>query len=677
MRKVVSYHRKTHPAKYVLGFIVVVLALPLITYTAVGKADPQLLKLPTKENFHPTQTIFYDRNGVKLYETSGGHQPTPVGLNQVPRSLVLATLAAEDADFYKHKGVDPQAIARATYGNLTGKQESGASTITQQLVKTTYLSPQKTISRKLREIVYAVILEQKYSKDQILERYLNQVYYGQESYGIGDAAKTYFGKNLDQLTLGEASMLAGLPQSPTSYSPLGTNPKLGKQRQQYVLDRMVKLGYITKEQSTAAYAEPLTYVKQEQVFHAPHFVFYVKEQLAKYYGSEVVDQGGLKVYTTLDLKKQDIAEQTLSQGVANVAGFHATNGALVAQDPRNGEVLAMVGSKDFNSTTIDGKVNVADAERQPGSSFKPFVYAAALKAGMPANTVLHDKPTTFYGTFTPHNYDGGYHGNVTLRYAIGNSLNVPSVELLDKVGDKPSIELAHDMGITTLNEPDRYGLSLVLGGGEVKLVDMTTAFSVFANHGQQAGRATVLRVVGPDNKNLYQRKAQPKQVMDEGIAFIMSDILSDNSARAIGFGPSSPLVFPRPAAVKTGTTNNFKDNWTVGYTPQLVVGVWVGNNDGSPMRGISGVQGAAPIWNATMQKLLVGEPVERFTPPKDVLRKCACVKAIGGGVQEYFLKSATGTNVGPDAATGASDEATPAAANGRYYIDSRGRRVYY
>lgn len=685
MRKVVSYHRKTHPLKFVLGFIVLGLSIPFVTAVAFAQADTPIFKLPTKENFKPTQTIFYDRNGIKLYETSGAHQPINVQLNQVPRSMVLATLAAEDSEFYKHRGVNPEALTRAVYKNVFTDEQQGGSTITQQLIKNTYLSSDRTVSRKLREMTYALIIENRYTKDQILERYLNEVYYGQQSYGVADAARTYFNKDLNQLTLGEASMLAGVANAPSLYSPVGGNPKAAKARQEYVLDRMTKLGYITKEQATAAAAEQLTYAQREQVFNAPHFVFYVKQELAKYYGAEVVDSGGLKVYTTLDLKKQNVVEETVRQGVAQVRGYNATNGAAVAMDPKNGEVLAMVGSKDFNDESIDGKVNVATSDRQPGSSFKPFVYAAALKDGMPANTVLRDKPTTFYGTYRPTNYDGGYRGNVTLRYSLASSLNVTSVELLDKVGTKSSLDLAHAMGITTLNEPDKYGLSLVLGGGEVKLLDQTAAYSVFANKGQNVGRATVLKVVDPDNRVLYERKPQPRQVLDEGVAFIISDILGDNAARTPGFGASSPLNFPRPAAVKTGTTNNYKDNWTVGYTPNLVVGVWVGNSNGDPMRGISGAQGAAPIWNATMQRLLVGMPTERFTPPPNVYRGCACVRAMGGSVQEYFLRSAPGTKASeqdPSAASPqpAGAQGAPPPVNGRYpsyYIDRSGKRVYY
>lgn len=679
MRKVASYRNHT-PRKLIVLFVVLALAVPFLAYVGFAKGAAGYLKLPSKENFHPTQTIFYDRNGEKLYETAGGHQAVPVQLNQVPRSMVLATLAAEDADFYKHRGVDPEALGRAMYKTLTSDEAQGGSTITQQLIKNTYLSSDRTVSRKLKEMTYAIVLEQKFSKDQILERYLNEAYYGQQSYGVADAARTYFGKELGQLTLGEATMLAGLPQSPTRYSPLGSNPQLATERQKYVLDRMVKLGYITKEQAAAAHAEQLAYAKHEKVLHAPHFVFFVKNELAKYYGDDEVDSGGLKVYTTLDLKKQEALEEEVRQGVASVGRYNASNGAAVAMDPKNGEVLAMVGSADFNNEAIDGKVNVATSDRQPGSSFKPFVYLAALEQGMPANTVLHDKPTTFYNTFKPENYDSRYRGNVTMRYALGSSLNVPAVELYDKVGAQPTLDLAHRMGITTLNEPDRYGLSLVLGGGEVKLLDMVTGYAAMANKGQSYGRATVTKVVAPGDQVLYERKPEPKQVVNEGNAFIITDILGDSRARQSGFGGSTPLELSRPAAAKTGTTNNYKDNWTIGYTPNLVVGVWVGNSNGAEMRGISGVQGAAPIWHDAMERLLRGMPVERFEPPKNVVRRCACVGGLGGGVLEYFLQG-TANDKPQEVPSGAIESDTPPPPrNGQYpswYEDAQGRRHYY
>ncbi len=393
-----------------------------------------------------------------------------------------------------------------------------------------------------------------------------------------------------------------------------------------------------------------------------------------------VDSGGLKVYTTLDLAKQDALEDEVRKGVAGVGQYNASDGAAVAMDPKTGEVLAMVGSADFNNDAIAGKVNVATSDRQPGSSFKPFVYLEALQQGKPANTVLHDKTTTFYNTFTPHDYDGRTRGNVTLRYALGSSLNIPAVELLDQVGSRPSIDLAHQMGITTLNDPDRYGLSLVLGGGEVKLVDMVAGYSVLANHGQSVGRATVTKVVAPGDKVLYERKPQPKQIVDEANAFIITDILGDAKARVPGFGSSTPLELSRPAAVKTGTTNNYKDNWTIGYTPNLVVGVWVGNANGDAMRGISGVQGAAPIWNSAMRRLLEGMPVEQFAPPKNVVRRCACVSALGGGVMEYFLQGTAG-NQPEGVPTGSFVSATePPAVNGKlpyWYIDKDGQKHYY
>ncbi len=676
MNRVVSYHKQRHPGVYIFWFAVLALAVPILTVAGIGKAVGPMLTLPSKTNTHATQTIFYDRNGVKLYETAGAHQPIPVKLDQVPRTMVLATLAAEDADFYKHQGVDPQGLGRALYKNVFTSEQQGGSTITQQVIKNTYLSSERTVPRKLKEMTYAILLEQQLTKDQILERYLNEVYYGQQSYGVADAAKTYFGKELAQLDLAQSAMLAGIANAPTQYSPLGANPQLGKERQKYVLERMVKLGYISREQADAAYAEPLSYAKEEKVFHAPHFVFYVKQELAKYYGDTVVDQGGLKVYTTLDLAKQEMVEREVREGVTSVAGYNATNGAAVVEDPKTGEILAMVGSVDFNNDTIGGKVNVATAERQPGSSFKPFVYATALKQGYTPATILHDKPTTFYGTFTPKNYDGSYHGNVTMRTALGSSLNIPAVEMLDKVGSVPSIETSKAMGISTLNEPDRYGLSLVLGGGEVKLLDMTSAYGVFANKGVNPGRATVTKVVDSEGKTLYQRQPAPKPVLDEGVAFIISDMLSDNRARSIGFGANSPLAMPRQAAVKTGTTNDYKDNWTIGYTPQYVVGVWVGNNDGAPMRGISGVQGAAPIWRSIMLNLLSGTPSEWYQQPGNVIRSRG----------DYAIKGVNQQGVTGERASDAEPTSTPSDGNpgpdaqGRYpyyTIDANGRRTYY
>ena len=679
MRKVVSYRRKTHPLKLLLAFLVLSLAVPWLTLTGLTEAGGPFFKLPSKENFHPTQTVFYDRHGEKLYQTAGAHQPIPVKLAEVPRSVVLATLASEDADFYDHRGIDPPALGRALYKTLISNEPQGGSTITQQLIKNTYLSPERTTSRKLREMSYAVVLEQRYTKDQILERYLNEVYYGQQSYGIGDAARTYFGKDIAELTLGEAAMLAGLPSAPSVYSPLGGRADLAKQRQKYVLDRMRDLGYISEEQAGGALDQELAYAHEEEVFDAPHFVFFVKQQLAQYYGENTVDSGGLKVHTTLDLRTQRAAEEEVRRGVDSVRGYGATNGAAVVMEPKSGEVLAMVGSKDFDDDSIDGKVNVATADRQPGSSFKPIVYLEALRQGKTASHVLHDRPTTFYDTFTPRNYDGRFRGNVTMRYALASSLNIPAVELLDEVGTKPVLDLAHQLGISTLNDPDRYGLSLVLGGGEVRLVDMTAAYSVLAAGGETPGRATVTKVEGPHGETLYKRKPEKKKVVDPAHAYILSEWLSDSRARAPGFGTGSALEFPRPAAVKTGTTNNYKDNWTIGYTPQRVIGVWVGNADGTPMTGISGSQGAAPIWHALLQRLTTGMPVEDFRRPDNVYEGRAGVAALGGGVLEYFAKGSTSEGQEIPEGTIEQDDAPPPV-NGRYpyyYIDQDGQRHWY
>ncbi len=679
MRKVVSYRRKSYPFKLMFVFLALALIVPWLTLTGLAEAGGPFFKLPSKENFHPTQTVFYDRHGEKLYQTAGAHQPIPVKLSDLPRSVVLATLAGEDADFYAHRGIDPPALGRALYKTLISNEPQGGSTITQQLIKNTYLTPERTTGRKLREMTYAVVLEQRYTKDQILERYLNEVYYGQQSYGIGDAARTYFGKDVSELTLGEAAMLAGLPSAPSVYSPLGGRADLAKQRQKYVLDQMQKQGYITQEQADEAFSQELAYAQEEQVFHAPHFVFYVKQQLAQYYGESTVDSGGLKVHTTLDLATQRAAEEEIRQGVDGARPYGATNGAAVVMDPRSGEVLALVGSKDFSDDSIDGKVNVATSSRQPGSSFKPIVYLEALRQGRTASHVLRDRPTTFGGSFTPRNYDGRFRGDVTMRYALASSLNIPAVQLLEQVGVEPVLDLAHQLGISTLNEPDRYGLSLVLGGGEVKLIDMTGAYSVLAANGETPGRATVTKVEGPRGEVLYERQPKKEQVVDPAHAFIISKWLSDPRARAPGFGTGSALDFPRPAAVKTGTTNNYKDNWTIGYTPQRVVGVWVGNSDGTPMNGISGSQGAAPIWNALLTRLVRGMPVQDFKRPENVDEGRAGVYALGGGSLEYFVEGST--SAGQDVPEGTIEQQqAPPPVNGQYpyyYIDRNGQRHWY
>nr|MDP9211778.1 penicillin-binding transpeptidase domain-containing protein [bacterium] len=382
---------------------------------------------------------------------------------------------------------------------------------------------------------------------------------------------------------------------------------------------------------------------------------------------------------TLDLATQRAAEEEVRRGVEGARPYGATNGAAVVMDPRSGEVLAMVGSKDFTDASIDGKVNVATSPRQPGSSFKPIVYLEALRQGKDASHVLQDRPTTFGDSFTPRNYDGRFRGDVTMRYALASSLNIPAVQLLEQTGVEPVLDLAHQLGISTLNDPDRYGLSLVLGGGEVKLVDMTGAYSVLAAGGETPGRATVTKVEGPRGEVLYERKPKKEQVVDPAHAYIISKWLSDPRARAPGFGTSSALDFPRPAAVKTGTTNNYKDNWTIGYTPQRVVGVWVGNSDGTPMDGISGSQGAAPIWNALLTRLLRGAAVQDFKRPENVDEGRAGVYALGGGSLEYFVRGSA--NEGQDVPEGTIEQQeAPPPVNGRYpyyYIDRNGQRHWY
>ncbi len=563
-------------------------------------------------------TKIYDRNGVlltEIFDPRAGRR-THVTLTEVPKYFIDATVATEDATFFSNPGVDIRGILRAAWVNLQGGEISqGGSTITQQLVRNVILADEKferSLSRKLRETVLALELTRRYSKEQILEMYVNEVYYGNLAYGVEAAAEAYFGKQAKDLTLAEAALLAGLPQAPTLYDPT-INFDLAKERQRQVLNLMVKQGYITQQQADEAYLQPLSIRKRHDVqMLAPHFVNYVKEILEERYGPEVVNRGGLTVYTTLDLRFQELAEQAVRSKLEELRQRNAHNAALVAMKPATGEILAMVGSADFYDESIDGQVNVANSERQPGSSFKPIVYAAAFTKGWGPGTVVLDDRTGFPGgpggtLWYPRNYDGRYHGYVTLRSALANSFNIPAVKVLQFVGVAEAIDLAHRMGITGLNRGlSWYGLSLVLGGGEVKLVDMVNAYSVFANYGEFVPKTAILKVIDRSGNVLEELDAQnvPRtRVLSPQVAWLISDVLSDNRARTPMFGANSPLRLSQPAAAKTGTTENYVDSWTIGYTPYLTAGVWVGNSNSQPMYEVAGAIGAARIWNAFMESV--------------------------------------------------------------------------
>lgn len=666
----------------------------------------------------PVSTKIYDRNGELLYEIYADKKSTPYRLSEIPEHVKNATIAIEDKDFYKHSGISIAGIARALYKTIVEGKLQGGSTLTQQLVKNSLLTPERTIKRKVREFVLTQIVENVYSKDQILEMYLNQAPYGGTSYGIGAASETYFGKNPSELSLAEAALLAGLPQSPTRYSPFGAYPELAKQRQQLVLKRMVEDGYITEEEAESAINDNLNYSHRETL-KAPHFSLWIKSLLAEKYGETVVEKGGLRVTTTLDLDLQEFAQEKVVNEVAKLAKQNVKNGAVIVTHPSTGQILAMVGSKDYYAKDEDGKVNVIFAKRQPGSSIKPLNYALAIEERrITASTPLADVPTCFIvagqSPYCPKNYDGSFHGAVQVRFALANSYNIPAVRVLALNGIDKFVEFANKMGLKSLSDPARYGLSLTLGGGEVRPFEMAIAFGVFANGGIYQPLTGILKVEDYKGKILEQFDPNDilggDRVISPETAFIISHMLHDNGARSATFGTSSFLnVRGHPeVSVKTGTTNDLRDNWTVGYTAHAVVVTWVGNNDNSPMSGtVSGVSGASPIWNAVIKKTL--EKAEEGVYHKDDRGHAwpkqpngiigATVCATSGNRPsdpnssecstrfEYFLKDKVGTDIQSgymdlpiDKATGAiSSQKTPAEniemQNKPYLIDPLGTIV--
>jgi 1A family penicillin-binding protein len=564
----------------------------------------------------PVSTKIFDRNEKLIYEIYADTKRTPVKLDNLPEHVRHATISIEDKDFYKHQGFSFSGITRAVYTTVFKRQLQGGSTITQQLVKNALLSPERTVRRKAQEVILTIIIEGLYTKDQILEMYLNTIPYGGTAYGIQSASETYYGKNANDLSLAEIALLAGLPQRPSTYSPFGARPELGKLRQMEVLKQMVSNGYIQQEEADKAYEEDLEFATIKTPA-APHFALWIKEQLANEYGEKMVEQGGLRVYTTLDLDIQNFAQQAVATEVAKLQRQNVGNGAAIATRPGTGEILAMVGSKDYFATDEDGKVNIILAKRQPGSSIKPLNYALALKdKKITAATAFADVPTCFSVSgqtpYCPVNYDGTYRGLVQTRFALGNSYNIPAVKTLAVNGVENLVDFATEMGITTFDDPSRFGLSLTLGGGEVRPLDMAQAFGVFANQGVKQPLIAITKVTDwKDNVlkeiDLGKTKLSGQRVLDPEVTFLISHILYDNNARSQAFGPNSFLnVSGHPeVSVKTGTTNDRRDNWTVGYTPYAVVVTWVGNNDNTPMSGaVSGVSGASPIWNSIMKAVL-------------------------------------------------------------------------
>jgi 1A family penicillin-binding protein len=581
-------------------------------------------------------TKVYDRNGRLLYDaaTGGVSLHTHVPLTDLPLVLRQAVIATEDAGFYSHPGVDPVAIARAAFDNAGALEvRSGGSTLTQQLARNLYFDAGERASlspvRKAREALLALRLERALSKDQILEAYLNRAPFGNLAYGIEAAARTYFGKSARDLDLAEASLLAGMLQGPSLYDPF-TRLDAAKARQADVLRLMVEAGYIDAMTAGAAAAEPLVLNRTPFPIEAPHFVAWVLAQLPALAGAEAVAAGNLRVHTSLDLALQGVAEASLARQVRELADHNVGSGAVVAIDPNTGHVLAMAGSADYFDADNDGAVNSALAERQPGSAIKPVVYAAALEQGYSPASPLLDVPTsltTRHGElYTPNNYDLTFHGVVPLREALASSYNVPAVRLLEVVGIDTAVRLGRDLGLTSMRDPADYDLSLTLGGGEVRLLDLTAAYGAFANGGVRVEPVAILRVETADGEVIFEAPAPTDaRVLREETAYLVSDILSDTTARAPAFGLNSALEVSDHVAVKTGTTSDFRDNWTVGYSRDLVVGVWAGNPDGSPMRNVSGVDGAAPVWRDVMLAGLKQRPAQPFPEPAGIERVEVCL----------------------------------------------------
>lgn len=608
---------KVWAIRILLGFVLLVLLL----FAWYAKDLPTPGKIKHRQAAAATQ--IYDRNGNQLYAVHGDTKRIMLTSSDIPEVVKQAAITTEDRNFYKHHGINIKSIARAFLYNMTHKNSTqGGSTITQQFVKNALLDPKRTFTRKIKELILTIEIEIMYSKDEILTMYLNEIPYGSNAYGIEAASETFLGKNAKDLNLSEAATLAALPQRPSYYSPYGIHPDKREARVNWILDSMADLNYISRDEANVAkkQAKEISYAPRKENISAPHFVMYIKELLVDKYGEQMVEEGGLQVTTTIDGETQKKAEEAITAGAERrFDSINASNASLVAIDPKNGQVLAMVGSIDFFNKDIDGQVNVAIAERQPGSAFKPVVYATAFKKEYNPAFTLWDV-TTDFGNYTPKNYDGTTHGPVSMRKALAGSLNIPAVKTLYLAGMDNVLDQAHQMGITTLNDRDRYGLSLVLGGGEIQLLDLTTAYGVFANNGSLAPTTPFLKIIDGKGKVLEEYKEDNKNVLDPQIAYEISSILSDNNARSYVFSSRSALYFDdRMVAAKTGTTSEYRDAWTVGYTPQIVAGVWVGNNDNTPMTaGAAGAMAAAPIWHDFMEKALAGIPPEDFSAPAEI-----------------------------------------------------------
>lgn len=590
------------------------------------------LKIPSFDNFTERivakSTKIYDRSGeILLYDIHSNIKRQVVPLEQISTNIRNATIAIEDDRFYQHRGVVLSSIIRAFIANLgTGSAKQGGSTITQQLVKNSLLTKEKSWARKIKELIISLKLERVMSKDEILAHYLNEIPYGGSIYGVEEAAESFFGKPASEVNLAEAAYLAAIPKAPTYYSPYGSHRSELEKRKNVVINRMAELGLITEAEKLSALAQKVSFSPPNDYgIRAPHFVLWVRDYLEEKYGESALNSRGLRVTTTLDWQLQEKAEQIVKQfAEENLEKFNARNAGLVAIDPKTGQVLVMVGSKDYFNVADEGNFNITLAHRQPGSAFKPFAYAEAFNKGYTPETMLFDLETQFDTTcrvdngncYKPKNYDDKFRGPMSMREALAQSINIPSIKVLYLAGLKDTLNLAKNMGISSLTTPSQYGLTLVLGGGEVSLLELTSAYGVFANEGVRHPHTAILRVEDDNGVIIEEFAAKPREVLPANTARLISDILSDNQARIPAYGANSPLYFPeRPVAAKTGTTNDSKDAWIVGYTPNIAVGAWAGNNDNSPMeKKVAGLI-VAPLWHAFMAEVFKTLPPENFVKP--------------------------------------------------------------
>ncbi|MDQ3239028.1 MAG: transglycosylase domain-containing protein [bacterium] len=616
---------------FVIMIISIIGIIGLFAYFARDLPSPTKIK---ERNIEQATQIL-DRNGKLLYSVYGDKNRTLVPLDKIPKSVQNATIAVEDKDFYKHQGVNWDSYLRIIKELVVYRRLIGGSSLTQQLVKNVLLSPVRTPTRKLRELILAIQVEKRYSKNEILQMYLNEIPYGGTAYGIQAASRQYFNKDVGELTITQSAILAGLPQSPTYYSPYGDNPKAYVSRTKHVLKRMLDDKYINKEQFDKSVNEldTVEFTAQRININAPHFTLWVKKQLEEKYGEKMLDEGGLRVYTSLDLDIQNKAQDIVRTEVEKLAKAKVGNGAAMVINPKSGEIIAMVGSKDYFAPDYDGQFNVSTSRtRQPGSATKPFTFAVSLMKGYTPATMWLDVKTTFNGgagqpPYEPVNYDGKFRGPVQTRYALGSSLNIPAVKSLASNGIKETMQKSYEMGLSnwepTTQALSQVGLSLTLGGREVSMIDMMQSYGVFANQGIRQDLVPILKVTNSSGKIIDEHHSnQGVKVFSEEISYLISHILSDDSARLLGFGPRSLLYIPnKTVAVKTGTTDLKRDNWAFGYTPSFVVGAWVGNNDYKVMDPsiASGVTGATPIWNKITKLLLENKPDEPFVRPANII----------------------------------------------------------